>query len=490
MDIVGGYRLVRKLGFGARAEVYLGHAGTGETDTPRVAAVKLFRRETDDQSIGTEIEALSRVASRHLVELRDVATDEAGRPCLLLRRTGPESLARLLVARDTLRAGEAVTILSPLVQAVADLHAAGVAHGALRLSNVLFDEAAAPVLIGFGAAALLGAASGARSMVALSGDASAMADLAALALLCRSVLDRTAGLPAAAEGLYRCLDALASMTDRASFPDELAARIFELGEPLPLELTAGSTPETDAAGTHAQGTHVQRAHAPRIRAAERSSRLVVPITDQNGVLERTPPSRSRLAAWKAPEGTIARAGRAARALLQRMRGPLPRHSARVRRGARGRKPALVGGLLGAGLLIVSLTAIPPGDSSRAIVAHPAPTGSTARSSPPEAAGDDPAAAVRALLEVRAGCLRDHSVACLEVVDQADSAALENDRQLIRTGRSADPESVLFPTSGARLIQRLGDTALVAIELPGAAGPVSLLVVRADGNWRIRDILSG
>ncbi|HUG50972.1 MAG TPA: hypothetical protein VLZ78_08240, partial [Terrimesophilobacter sp.] len=67
VDTIGGYRLVRLLGFGARAEVYLGHAGTSASGAPRMAAVKLYRPDVDRHSIDTELEALSRADSPHLL---------------------------------------------------------------------------------------------------------------------------------------------------------------------------------------------------------------------------------------------------------------------------------------------------------------------------------------------------------------------------------------------------------------------------------------
>ena len=135
--------------------------------------------------------------------------------------------------------GEAVTILAPLVEAVAELHRAGVAHGALRLSNVLFDEAGAPVLVGFGAAVLLGPAQGQNphailTPAQLSENEAATADLKGLARLCRSVLENTLGVRSlsAAGALYECLDSASAHLDADAFPLELTERLFALAEPI------------------------------------------------------------------------------------------------------------------------------------------------------------------------------------------------------------------------------------------------------------------
>ena len=447
MEIVGGYRLVRKLGFGARAEVFLGAAGTGEPGA--VAAVKIFRSSTPDESIDTEIEALTRLSSRHLVRLTDVSWDRDRRPCLVLDKIGPGNLARLLIERGGIDAGEAVTILAPLVETVAELHRAGVAHGALRLSNVLFDDAGAPVLVGFGAAVLLGPAQGQSphanlTPAQLSENEAATADLKGLARLCRSVLENTRGvrsLPAAG-ALYECLDSASARLDADAFPRELTERLFALAEPI------------------------------AVRAEPRT----VESSPQPGRLLRSPQPSADTAEpdLPAPAGVLA----VLRRTLYRLRSSV-------------RRPVWIAGLVGAALLVTSLVALPQAGSSSASDSAAEPTKAEPHIAVPAAVqGNDPEKAVRALLTLRAECLRTASLSCLQFVDQEGSATLENDRRLIASGHVAGEEDLLDPVKTATLIQRLGDSALISVQLPSGGQPLPLLAIRTDGGWRIRDLLVG
>ncbi|WP_394768150.1 protein kinase [Lacisediminihabitans sp.] len=250
MESVGGYRLVRKLGEGVRAEVFLGHAGSDAVPRPdRTAAIKLYRATTSLASIDTEIEALARVSARHVLELRDLAIVDDGRPCLILPRLGAASLGRVLAERAEIAEGEAVTALVPVAEAVGELHRLGVAHGDVRLSSVLLDHVGAPVLAGFGGAQLIGplpAESRGRSLTPaqLSDDPRVARDLDALVELVHAVLARAApgGRRPAHSALLDWLDAFDRVEHADDFPRQLAERVFALAPALPLDLD-GATPE-------------------------------------------------------------------------------------------------------------------------------------------------------------------------------------------------------------------------------------------------------
>ncbi|MEO7007474.1 MAG: protein kinase [Terrimesophilobacter sp.] len=499
--MIGGYRLVRLLGFGARAEVYLGHAGTDASGAARVAAVKLYRPGVERHSVDTELEALGRPDSPHVLRLQDVATDRSGMPAAIVQRLEADNLTHLLIGRKELAAGEAVTILAPLVQAVAQLHRVGVAHGAVRLSNVLFDSSGGPVLAGLGAATLIGAnpARGEHSLTAaqLSCDSAARGDLRDLALLCARVLDRTRRDGSRRDGLSGFLnDFLESVAkdadvDARAFPDDLADRLFTFADPLPVSFTSRnlsstgqSPPQTRlplaAALQPVSGS--EATHHARHRRAPDGEQSAVAVRARTGVLSRVP-------LW----------------LLTRLR------RFRFRR-LRVHRPVWVAGAVGVAVLVGALALIPPhappGGVMRGV---PFASGTVTPSSTPvpraaavvgdEGAGDDPVAATRQLLQARAGCLRGRVASCLAGVDQDDSAAMDNDTRIIRSrgGTSSSPqagdtgasEDLLFPIAGATLVERLGDGALVSVTLPGSGtAPVSVLVVRTGSGWRIRDVLVG
>jgi hypothetical protein len=113
-------------------------------------------------------------------------------------------------------------------------------------------------------------------------------------------------------------------------------------------------------------------------------------------------------------------------------------------------------------------------------------------------GGDPVAAARELIEARSRCFAALSVLCLDGVDQPDSAAMENDRRAVRAAQQEGnpPRGASWRAAGASLVQRLGDSALVALEVrdgDGRSAPdasLSLLLIRTDAGWRIRDLLAG
>ncbi len=149
---VGGYRLLTKIGEGGMGVV---HLAVGE-DGRRVA-LKVLRPHVvgDDEArtrLAREVASLRRVHSRHVAEVLDadpwgdlpfIVTRYVPGHALLeaVRREGP------LGPRDLEHAGRG------LIEAVRDVHAAGVLHRDLKPTNVVM-EGRAPILIDFGLARL------------------------------------------------------------------------------------------------------------------------------------------------------------------------------------------------------------------------------------------------------------------------------------------------------------------------------------------------
>ncbi|MDP3208537.1 MAG: hypothetical protein Q8M65_05260, partial [Rhodoglobus sp.] len=127
LDTLGGYRLIRKLGEGPRAELFLAHPES-DAELTRPTAVKVYRPGVTEQSVIAEAAALSRAAGDHVVTLSDLAMGPTGVPALILDRLPGGSLSRLLRDRAALSVGEAITILAPLALTLDRLHQCGVAH--------------------------------------------------------------------------------------------------------------------------------------------------------------------------------------------------------------------------------------------------------------------------------------------------------------------------------------------------------------------------
>ncbi len=143
---VAGVRLGQRIGRGATGEVW---AGTDLLDGSRVA-VKLL------EGTPADVDGALAQGTRHphVLEVRRVSHDP---PAVVTVLAGGGSLAAQVRARGCLRPGEVVTVLAPLADALAWLHARGVVHGDVSATNVLFVERGRPVLGDLGSASLAGA---------------------------------------------------------------------------------------------------------------------------------------------------------------------------------------------------------------------------------------------------------------------------------------------------------------------------------------------
>lgn len=498
MDMVGGYRLVRKLGDGERGEVYLGHAGPAEdaTETSTVA-VKIFRDGASGQSIADEIGVLARTSSPHLLRLLDVATAADGRPCAILPRLSSVSLARLLAERPTIAVGETVTILAPLCAAVAELHVTRACHGAIRPGAVLFDRTGAPVLACFGRADRFGDVESAlpATVAERAAEPRVAADLAALAALAELVLGRvSAGEPARrVAGILdwvRGSDPSSISSDRIGrFAEELADRLFDLQAAVPIDFAypivadRGAVPArvitsapvarprtVASAAVHSSGASHARELLSRLLPAAVVARIRPPI-----VTERLTRARMAIVSVRRPFWIAGAAGVVAVALalsLTQLSGGADAASDRVA------TPPVAAEVPSQ----AATPAVPPGKES-----------SGGGSDKSAILGDDPVLAAEALLRAREQCILKRSVLCLDRVDQANSSALEDDGYLIRSlqgGRAADASST-FSGAEAVLSERLGDSALLAVQggEPPVAEGTALLIVKGQSGWRIRDFLT-
>jgi hypothetical protein len=432
VDSLGGYRVIRKLGDGARAEVFLGHAD--EASEPMVA-LKAYRPGTPDAAAMTEAQALHRGAGVHVLRMIDVVPGADGAPVLVLERLAGGSLERLLQQRERLRAGEAITILAPIAQAVARLHDAGVLHGGIAERTVLFDGGGAPVLACFGRARLVEPA---LSQAGREADVGFAADLAQFAAVARTVLERTdePGAPA-------LLESPGTLT-------AFAGRLFELGEPLPVRF--------DASGVQPRPVPARLVRAEGAVEVQATAPAALAVPDW---IERMLPA-------SVPE------------TLDRLRSAL----------ATVRRPVWIAAAAVGVALIGALVLVPTGGTPDA--APPVPT-SSPTAKPADAgpvAADDPVAAAIALLAARERCLRDLSVLCLDAVGQAGSAALAEDQELVRRLQDGGefPALPQPDRATATVVERLGDSAIVS--LGPNSEPASVLLMKGEAGWRIREYLSG
>ncbi|MCX7522424.1 protein kinase [Microbacterium sp. STN6] len=500
---LAGYRVLRRLGAGSRATVYLGHAGESNDAAPAQVALKVFSERADRGSIDVELEALDRVESEHVVKLIDVDSGPERPTCLVLERLDATPVAAVLGSR-TLLPGEAVTIAISVCRGVCDLLDAGFSHEALRLGCVFLAHDGRPVVAGLGHAAALGR-----------------------------------GRSEQHDAERRCLAALAELVDdlalflapgdRAHFARTVAwmRALSSTAVPLPGDWRAAL--EERLFSSAAPRALIDAALAVPRASPERVRYRTAVAGEPAAPLEQ-PPSRKAL---REPEpGMIAsgirRVASAAHGLLEGRPLLSSVRASLLRRLAARRRPLIVASILGGGLLVLVLALVPPSaahesarGSASARAATPAPSvsgGAPARTSGskltapprpgptanPAIAADDPVAAATALLGERRACLsrQDAALACLDGVDDALSPLLESDRRYLgtraaQTARGNEPGSaVTYDGYAVSLIQRTGGSALIELAPPASDAPgrqtqkpASLLVIQGETGWRLREIFA-
>ncbi|MCW4384517.1 protein kinase [Salinibacterium sp. SYSU T00001] len=475
MGVFGGYRAVRRLGSGSRAEVWLGRDASEAS-----VALKVYRPDVDFASVDREMRALARVDSPHVTALLDAAIDDHTRPCLVLPRLDPGGLSRLLAIRTRVSAGELVTLIVPLARAVSVLHANGVVHGDLRVTKVLLDSHGAPVLVGGGRMGVLArppAPGEQRENEAL------LADRRSLAQLSRELAGCCTGGDAEKLSAWLSDDCWKSV----NFTSELVSRAFDLASPEPLRIpwNEGGPPQLSGKERLAEGGSDHRAS---LSASGRST------------------SRETLSGakpWKLAPAVLLH-----RALRQ---------WASVRPRFRVLAVAGVVALLALGGLAFSPQEGQAGASEATSTsspkdgaAPPAPSDSGARPPADDAgdderdavipgaalSGDDPVAAGQELLRLRDECFERRSTDCLELAVQRDSAAWDTDTarmSAIREGTlgwqrlSSDEVEV-------SVVDVMGGVVLLEVRPPaagdrsvGTMAPASVLIIRTEAGWRIRDV---
>ena len=487
---LAGYRLLRRLAAGDRADVFLAAADRdgvgGAPGEPAVApdslvVVRVYGPGTDDQVIATEIEAMQHDGSGPTPALLDVATLADGRACLVVERVGGPSLAGLLASGDLLP-GHAVTALAPVVVAVRSLAGVGLVHTRLAAADLLVDPTGRPRLIGLGALARLDAAATTSErvdllrgghaalvrlvdeVVAATRDPSAFADALRLA---RRSLDARPFVPADIE-LEQALFAAATPLPLPGVPSEVRPRA------VPSRLEPITQPSAEPPPAVVEDGRARVGRGRGLTGLAELAQLPGDLVDDLAAsLDRDP--RAELV-------------RRASGWAQRRRGAL-----------------LTAGLVGAGALVALLTVVPPSDADvradpgRERPATGTPTGTAAAAGPastpsppaPTVEGptavpaDDPVAAAAALLEIRATCLATADVDCLSAVEQPGSPIEARDRAAIDAGpAAADSDADL---DAITLVADLGDA--VVLSVPSVAGerePASLLMMRSEAGWRLRE----
>ncbi|AVP97889.1 hypothetical protein C7S18_12075 [Ahniella affigens] len=147
---IPGYELVRELGVGGMAVVYLAI----QTSLDRKVALKVMRRNIEDvdkfeRRFLMEGRTLAKLPHRNIVAVYDIVKGDASTYIAMEYLDGGTLHDRM---RDGLSLAEAVAIVVQIAGALQFAHDHGVIHRDLKPSNIMFRDESTPVLTDFGIA--------------------------------------------------------------------------------------------------------------------------------------------------------------------------------------------------------------------------------------------------------------------------------------------------------------------------------------------------
>jgi outer membrane protein assembly factor BamB len=145
---IGGYRLFDRLGAGGMGVVYRARARSGRDVAIKVVHAQYAADAVFRARFRQEIEAVRKVSGAFTAPVLD-ADPEAARPWMATQYVPGPSLARRIRDQGALPDAELRGLALGLVEALRDIHRAGVVHRDLKPANVLLAEDG-PRVIDFG----------------------------------------------------------------------------------------------------------------------------------------------------------------------------------------------------------------------------------------------------------------------------------------------------------------------------------------------------
>lgn len=162
MDIVGRYRVERRLGAGAFSTVWLAQDDALEIPVAIKVLTENWIEHADVRSrFLDEARLLRRISDPHVIAVHDIGRLPDGRDYFVMDYADGGTLAE--ICQDPIPEPEALRLAADLARGVAVLHQHGVLHRDLKPANVLLttgDEGPRPVIADLGMAKRLAEASG------------------------------------------------------------------------------------------------------------------------------------------------------------------------------------------------------------------------------------------------------------------------------------------------------------------------------------------
>ncbi|MFE9650211.1 protein kinase [Streptomyces sp. NPDC006365] len=163
--VVGGYRLVARLGSGGMGRVYLSHTPGGRTVAVKVIRPELAENAEFRKRFRAEVAAASRVHGLYTAPVVDSDTEDPMPWCATAYVPGP-SLADAVRDHGALPVDTVLRLIAGVAEALQAVHREGIVHRDLKPSNVLLATDG-PRVIDFGVARAVDATSVTQSGVAL-----------------------------------------------------------------------------------------------------------------------------------------------------------------------------------------------------------------------------------------------------------------------------------------------------------------------------------
>ncbi len=149
---LGSYRLLGQIGEGGMGVVHLAADANGRRVALKVLRPQVVGDEEGRRRLAREVSSLSQVRSPHVAEFLD-ADPWGPMPYVVTRYVPGHSLHEVVRRSGPLPAADLDHVGRGLLQAVRDVHAAGVLHRDVKPTNVVL-EGRSPILIDFGLARL------------------------------------------------------------------------------------------------------------------------------------------------------------------------------------------------------------------------------------------------------------------------------------------------------------------------------------------------
>lgn len=156
--IAAKYRLVRRLGEGGMASVWLAHNEALDIEV----AIKFIRADLQHPGLTgrllQEARAAARLGHPAIVRVSDFGKTDGDQPYIVMELLTGEDLAKQIAQRGPLPPVRAVRLLLPIAHALSAAHAKGIVHRDLKPDNVFLHQreggGVQPKLVDFGIAKL------------------------------------------------------------------------------------------------------------------------------------------------------------------------------------------------------------------------------------------------------------------------------------------------------------------------------------------------